>query len=232
MIPPRYTLFPSAVLRRSEIPIHLRWTYLVLYALAWNHQYEWLSETYNELAGTFTALEGQTIAPGGIRRRLERLAEFGLIERRRIHSQEWRTYLLVRHDSLGATASDTQEAVGATVEGHPISNRAVVVEEELSQSKEQQHLLQNMGVTDESRRLLEAMGVLPRKAKALAQLPHVTPEYLERIAQYQADTVARGGKALGPGWVVVTVDAGEEPPSQEPDRYRYIQGRYKDFVRH
>ena len=232
MIPPRYTLFPSAVLRRSEIPIHLRWTYLVLYALAWSHQYEWLSETYNELAGTFTALEGQTIGPGGIRRRLERLAEFGLIERRRIHSQEWRTYLLVRHDSLGATASDTQEPVGATPEGHPITNKAVVVEEDLSQSKEQQHLLQNKGVTDESRRLLEAMGVFPKKARALAQLPHVTPKYLERIAQYRADTVARGGKALGPGWVVDTVGAGDEPPKEDPEENKYISGKYKDYVRH
>jgi len=235
MIPTRYTLYPTAALRRSDVPIHLRWTYLVLYALAWTHQYEWLNETYQQLAGTFTALEGREIGPQGIRRRLDRLAEFGLIERRRTHSQEWRTYLLVRHDAVGATGSSTQEALGATVEGHPISNKTVVLNTDIVEETENtQHLLLNRGATDENRRLLEAMGVFPKKARALAQLPHVTPEYLEGVMEYRAGEAARG-KVLGPGWVVTTVAEAEQMPDQEPEpegRYRYIQGKYKEFVRH
>ena len=232
MIPTRYTLYPTAALRRSDVPIHLRWTYLVLYALAWTHQYEWLGESYEQLSQTFSDLEGQVISPRGIRQRLSDLVEYGLVERRRVDGR-YRTYLLVRHDS-GDAPSVTSPPSGDALQRHPIKNKyAVVVPGEETESDQQQYC--NQGDVDRIQRneeLLRGMGLLGDVVKRLAAEERVTPEYLEGVMEFRAREAAQG-RILGTGWVVTCVGEGWEIPDREPEgRYRYIQGKYKEFVRH
>jgi len=233
MIPTRYTLYPTAALRRSDVPIHLRWTYLVLYALAWTHQYEWLNETYEQLSQTLSDLEGQVISPRGIRQRLSDLAQYGLVERRRVEGR-YRTYLLVRHDS-GDAPSVTSLHSGDALQRHPIKNKYVVAVDETEESQQQQYC--NQGDVDRIQRneeLLRGMGLVGDVVKRLAREEHITPEYLETVMEYRAREAAQG-RILGTGWVVKCVGGGWEIPDVQPDpddRYRYIQGRYKEFVRH
>jgi len=236
MIPPKYTLFPSAVLRMSKVPIHLRWTYLVLYALAWANQYQYVNENLDQLSAIFTDLEGRQIEPRGIRQRLADLAEYGLVERQQTGSRQYRTYLLIRHDqlSVGDAPNVTHSVVGDALERHPINNNVAVVDTDLShQEKQQQHQYSTkLGDAERNEELLAAMGVNNPARKRLAREPWVTPEYLEGWMKYIADE-ARKGNRLGPGYVVVQVGNAEEPAELEEaqDRYRYVKGKYKDYVK-
>jgi hypothetical protein len=231
LIPTRYTLYPTAALRRSDVPIHLRWTYLVLYALAWTHQYEWLGENYEQLSQTFSDLEGQVISPRGIRQRLSDLVEYGLVERRRVEGR-YRTYLLVRHDTSDAP-SVTSPPSGDALQRHPIKNKYVVADEETVSDQQQQY--SNQGDVDRILRneeLLRGMGLIGDVVRRLAAEEQVTPEYLEAVMGFRAREAAQG-RILGTGWVVTCVGEGwEVPQPQTESRYRYIQGKYKEFVRH
>lgn len=235
MIPPRYTLFPSAVLLRSDIPTKYRWTYLVLYALAWRHQYHWLDETYQQLSQIFTELEGKEVTPEAIRQRFRRLSEYGLVQRRGSGSQ-YRTHLVVRHDQVGGlgvcpayTKSSEPDQLGVSSQIHPIKNRDHVVVDVEGEDQQQQY--SNTERIAKNAERLEAMGVLEPVRGRLAKEEHVTPEYLETVKAYREQEASRG-KILGPGWVVKCVGEGWEIPKPEPDRYRYIQGKYREWVRH
>lgn len=115
MIPPRYTLFPSAVLRMAGIPIQLRWTYLVLYALAWRHDYRYVAESLAEMAEIFSELEGERVTFRMMRYRMKGLSAHGLIERKRM-GRRYRTHLLVRHDSLSKEQTGPPVVVDAETE--------------------------------------------------------------------------------------------------------------------
>jgi predicted transcriptional regulator len=109
MIPPHYAILPPKLFYRSEIPLHLRWTYIVLYALAWRHQYQYVSETVETLAGMFSEVEGQEISERGIRERLQQLVNYGLISRER-HGFHYRTILLLQHSTATAQPQQTATA--------------------------------------------------------------------------------------------------------------------------
>ena len=101
-LPPRFAFVPATLFSRSDVPIHLRWSYAVLYAMAWRHDYDYVSEDYAALAALFSEIEAQEITPRGMRERIQQMAEFGLVERRQVGRSQWRTYLLLRHDAASA----------------------------------------------------------------------------------------------------------------------------------
>jgi len=228
VLPSRYTLYPTSVLRMSEVPIHLRWTYLVLYALAWVHDYQWLDQTHQQLSQTFTALEGEEISPRGIRQRLTDLAGHGLIERRQVGGR-YRTYLMVRHDK-GDAPSVTSEARGDAQQRHPIKNNYVVDGIDVSDSPEQQQHNIKQGDVDEICALLEGIGVWGNVARRLAEQEHVSLEYVEQIIAHRAREAGRGNN-LGVPWVVKMIGEGWQPPQEVPDRYRYVHGKYAEYVK-
>jgi len=212
--------------------MHLRWTYIILYGLAWVHEFQWLHETYDDLAAIFTALEGKEINSRGIRQRLTDLVGYGLVERRQVGGR-YRTYLLVRHEHKGDAPNVTSRSSSDALQRHPIKNNYVVVDIERLEQPPQHLVDKGDARTAVCAGLLEAMGVFPKVADRLAQEEHVTEEYLERIMGYRGTEAAKGN-ILGPGWVVTAVGQAWEPPeaSAEADRYRYIQGKYKEWVRH
>ncbi len=233
-LPPRYSLLPMAVVRMRELPQHLKWTYAVLYALAWMHDYQWSDETLEQLARTFTDL-GDEINPRGIRQRLSDLKRYGLIERRQVGGR-YRTCLKVRHDQTGDAPNVTPQRSGDALERHPINN-SVVVEADSEKKKldhQQQQINTKGGDVERNEELLADMGVVGGVRYRLATETWVTPDYLEAIREYKASEAAKGNK-LGPGWVVKFV--GEKRPAPEveatePDRYRYVEGKYKDYIKH
>lgn len=250
-LPPRYTLCPTAVLR-MRMPIHLKWTYLVLYALAWTHQYYYVNETQEQLADIFSDLEGKQIEPRGIRQRLSDLAERGLIERRQVGGR-YRTYLMVRHDQIpdpatgmqsrGDAPNVTQGGPGDAVERHPNSNNgAGGVEISVSEpNKHQQYsTMGDVELFQQNRGLLGVLGINEPVRTRLAGESWVTPEYLEAWIAYQVQEGARGD-LLGPGYFVVKIGEGEEPPGdwrerlegrlQEAEGDTYVSGKYADYIK-
>lgn len=101
MLPPRFSLIPASIFH-AAIPIHLKWTYIVLYGLAWQHDYSYVEESYEQLADLFSELEDQEITARGVRERFQQLSNYNLIERRK-ENGAWRTYLILRHDDSTAT---------------------------------------------------------------------------------------------------------------------------------
>ena len=232
-LPPRYSLLPMAVARMRDLPHHLKWTYFMLYALAWTHDYQWSDETLEQLALTFTDL-GDEINPRGIRQRLSDLKRYGLIERRQVGGR-YRTCLTVRHDQTGDAPNVTIQRSGDALERHPINN-SVVVETDSEKEKpdeQQQQINTKGGDVERNEELLAEMGVVGGVRYRLAAETWVTPEYLEAIREYKAAEAAKGN-ALGPGWVVKFVGEGNEAPDlgEKPDRYRYVTGKYKDYIKH
>jgi len=105
---PLFSPVPSVLTwDRPDIPAHLKWTYVELYALTWmggRHYRPYLAETIEELAVIIGQAEGVDLSVKGMEKRLYQLAEYGLTERRRV-GQEWRTYLLLRADRQPANQS-------------------------------------------------------------------------------------------------------------------------------
>lgn len=227
MLPSRYTLYPTAVLRMSQVPIHLRWTYLVLYALAWTHDYQWLDESCQQLSHTFTALEGEEISARGIRQRLSDLAGHGLIERQQVRGR-YRTYLNIRHEQ-GDAPSVTSEKGGDALQRHPSSIKHGVVDETGMSEPQQQHS-NNQSDVERICELLDALGVWPQVARRLAEAEHVTMPYVEEILAYRAEQAAEGNN-LGIAWLVKTLGEGWRPPRRVPERYRYVGGKYAEYVK-
>lgn len=241
-IPPRYTLCPTAVLRMS-MPIHLKWTYLILYALAWTHQYYYVNETQEQLAEIFSDLEGKQIEPRGIRQRLSDLAERGLIERRQVGGR-YRTYLMVRHDQMPGDARNvTPRGAGDALQRHPNSNNGAGGETSMPDqpNKHQQYSTRGDAELFEQKRvLLEVLGINEPVRARLAGEEWVTPDYLEAWIAYQVQEGARGN-VLGPGYFVKKIGEGEEPPGdwreqlqerlEETERNKYISGKYAEYIK-
>ena len=137
-------------------------------------------------------------------------------------------------DAFGSVTEQTGGNYGApgSVPASISSNNYVVVDKDLDLSNKQQQYSITRRV-EQNLELLKAMGVFEPVRGRLAREQRVTPEYLEHVMGYREQQAAKG-KVLGAGWVVKCVGEGWEIPKQEqePDRYRYIQGRYKELVRH
>ena len=132
-----------------------------------------------------------------------------------------------------ATGDPELSPLRSPLEGHNTIKHVVDEEVDDQTTIQQQHLVNTADAVAQNESLLRGMGVMGDVVHRLAREEHVTPGYLEQVMAYRTQEASRG-KTLGPGWVVKCVGEGWEIPKQEqePDRYRYIQGRYKDFVRH
>jgi len=113
--PPRFFVVPAACLLRHDVPYHLRMAYATLYALAWNNGYRFVDYSTEEIAAYWTEVEGQELSPAGARRRLEQMAECGMIERQRRGPKAARTIFLWRHEtSAGSPPQREGEATHPT----------------------------------------------------------------------------------------------------------------------
>lgn len=241
-IPPRFGIYPTALLEMG-LPAHLIQTYIILYTLGWRTEYRTVRQTTEQLADLFSAIEGKEVQARGMRKRLQELADAGLVERSKRQGR-WVTVLRLRHvtptgsgaphrvSSLGEvtpTGSVAPLEVTLPVPHLDKSIVAVVGDESVQQ---QQHDCSRSGTdVERNEELLREMGVVGSVVQRLAREEHVTAEYLEAVKAYREEEASRGN-ALGPGWVVKCVGEGWEIPDEKPDRYRYIQGRYKEWVRH
>lgn len=240
-LPPHFGIYPIRLLKLG-LPVHLRDTYTILYTLGWRAEYRTVQQSVQQLADLFSVIEGKSLQPRGMRKRLQELSQMGLVERSK-RDGRWLTILKLRHGatmpSTGTTRvtwPGTSGTVGVPVSdpvGVPHLDKSIVAVDTDASVKQQQQDSRCDPDVERNEELLAEMGVLGGVRYRLATETWVTPDYLEAIRDYKAGELAKGNR-LGPGWVVKFVGEGNEAPevSGTPDRYRYVRGKYKDYIKH
>jgi len=241
-LPPHFGIYPIRLLELG-LPAHLRDTYTILYTLAWRAEYRTVQQSVPQLADLFSVIEGKSLQPRGMRKRLQELSQMGLVERSK-RDGRWLTILKLRHGATMPSTGTTRVTCPARSDpvgvppsdpvGVPHLDKSIVAVATDPSVKQQQQDSRCDPEIERNEELLAEMGVVGGVRYRLSTETWVTPEYLEAIREYKASEAAKGN-TLGPGWVVKFV--GEKRPAPElepaePDRYRYVQGKYKDYIKH
>jgi hypothetical protein len=230
-LPPRFGVYPVRILE-LDLPAHLRETYIVLYTLGWRTEYRTVQQSVSQLAELFSTIEGKPINARGMRKRLQDLAEVGLVERS-MKEGRWVTVLKLRHEVSGTgSATPWHPECQGGIPGVPHLDKSIAVV--VDQSVQQQRDYSRSGTEfEENEELLRAMGLVGDVVRRLAAEEHVTPQYLEGVKAYR-DREAAQGRILGTGWVVTCVGQAWKLPEEidEHDPSRYVSGKYKDYIRY
>ena len=244
---PKYAVIPAELLfDMPDLPDHLFRTYVVMLGLAWCHEYAYCNESLEELAEILSSAENR-LSEEAVAKRLRQLAELGLIERRRVGRNRWRTYLIVnystnqsvsqpnqsarseRRENVTLTRGKGQKSVTLTGgKGQNNNNNNNIVVDDDSDSASTQNQKQQQQYIAESRLLLTEYGVHEPTASDLAALEWVTPDVIrawtaaidrmQNVRNRAGVLVTRLGKGAPP------------PPPPEPARNRYLSGKYAEFI--
>ena len=210
-LPPRYGVYPIGVLERSEVPGHLKLTYITLCALAWRTKGETVLQSMAQLAELFSVIEGKALTERGMRKRIGDLAKAGLVKRVSVGGR-WLTRLLLSDEALSLSTGTG----GATLALQ--SATSIVTADDGVQVPIHQHQFFECGTGGATleevgpvRRELWALGIDEPTATELAEMGHVTVEYLEAWAGYCGWQRA-GGSQLSTGWLILQIRAGRPAP--------------------
>lgn len=213
-LPPKYGIYPISILERADVPVHLKLTYITLYALAWRTKHETVLQSVAQLAELLSQLEGKAITERGMRNRLTQLAKLGLI-RRIFSGGRWMTRLLLTHQ---------QGASNGIANATPTVRSATSIEDDDDReilTYQYQSSISGIGgaspaiVGDAEKNLIRqelwSMGIDEPIASELAAMPHVDSDYIDQWAAYLGYQVA-SGKTFGPGWLIHQIRAGRRAP--------------------
>ena len=211
-LPPKYGVYPISILTK-RLPPYLKMTYVVLCALAWRTDKRAVLQSTEQLAELFSELEEKPLSVRGMRKRLELLSKAGLIERVKRQGR-WITVLRLRPDEEEAstgTGSASIEGASGTRECHIYST----VGDEGTDIDLQQYQSCRCGTGNASREVQEALwasGISEPTAGELAEMEHVTLEYVEDWVAYWGYRNAGSGERLAQGWLIKQMRAGRPAP--------------------
>lgn len=216
-LPPKYGIYPISLLERTDVPPHLKLTYLTLYALAWRTKHEAVLQSMAQLADLFSQIEGRSLTERGMRNRMTQLGKLGLV-RRIFTNGRWLTHLLLKHE---VEVSSTG-AAGATLALQ--SATSIILNDNAEVTLPNQHQSSICGTAsatlastgdsqiDAIRSELWAMGIDEPTATDLALMEHISLEYIDDWAAYLGYHAAIGESTKGTGWLILQMKAGRRAP--------------------
>lgn len=216
-LPPKYGIYPISLLERTDVPAHLKLTYLTLYALAWRTKHEAVLQSMAQLADLFSQLEGRSLTERGMRNRMTQLGKLGLVKRIFANGR-WLTHLLLKHEGEPSSTGATSASVALQ------SATSIIVNDNAEITLPNQHQSSICGTgsatlastgdsqTDAIRSELWAMGIDEPTATDLALMEHISLEYIDDWAAYLGYHAAIGESTKGTGWLILQMKAGRRAP--------------------
>lgn len=216
-LPPKYGIYPIALLERTDVPSHLKLTYITLCALAWRTNHEAVLQSMTQLAELFSQLEGRKLTERGMRNRMTNLGKLGLVKRIFANGR-WLTQLLLKLD-LEAASTGTGDAILALQGATSIitDDNGELIPSDYYQSSIRGTASATLASTgdpqrDAIRTELWAMGIDEPLGTELALMEHVTVQYIDEWAAYLGYEAAAGGSIKGKGWLILQMKAGRRAP--------------------
>ena len=216
-LPPKYGVYPISILERRDVPAYLKLTFITLYALAWRTNHERVLQSMAQLADLFSQLEGKPISERALRKRMQQMAQLGLVSRTFAQGR-WFTRLLLRHDqadlSSGPDRTSPAPTGASSIEDDVDVTDIPIHQYQLSicgPDRTSPEMIEDPGA-QAVREELWTMGIDEPVATELAMMEHVTSEYIDDWAAYLGYQAARGNR-LRAGWLILQIRSGRKAPA-------------------